>query len=374
MQAPSTPPKHLQPSPPALDAHALSTISEPGDRPTKQPASESAPPRPQRHDRHPGHGQSGHSRHLHHHDSTPLQEHLAHSHTAPSVLESPQEGTASYFTFPVTYAVNDLLRRLSGDTVIPDKNSHPSPSRNMRSASRSASQSRSSSQSNSVSNLKSLWSSTNTYISSHLGDSSLSTPTLQPAPKRTASPFQPPPLAPLSLTGYKSATSAGGKILSKNLAEEIRLLVPPRLQLVDTWKLIFGLEQDGVSLATLYDKCDQYRGRRGGFVVAVKDEVGGIFGAFLSDPPHPSSHFYGTGECFLWRSSIPSSASDLSNLPPPPSEDTTSMNSRMSTIQGSTRGDGTATPDRIRFKAFPYSGINDYLILCETSYVSVGGG
>ena len=28
----------------------------------------------------------------------------------------------------------------------------------------------------------------------------------------------------------------------------------------------------------------------------------------------------------------------------------------------------------IRFKAFPYSGINDYLIFCESSYLSVGGG
>ena len=29
---------------------------------------------------------------------------------------------------------------------------------------------------------------------------------------------------------------------------------------------------------------------------------------------------------------------------------------------------------RIRFKAFPYSGINDYLIFCESSYLSIGGG
>lgn len=35
-----------------------------------------------------------------------------------------------------------------------------------------------------------------------------------------------------------------------------------------------------------------------------------------------------------------------------------------------------ATPvaDSLRFKAFPYSGINDYLIFCEASFLSVGGG
>ena len=35
---------------------------------------------------------------------------------------------------------------------------------------------------------------------------------------------------------------------------------------------------------------------------------------------------------------------------------------------------GTSTPDLIRFKAFPYSGVNDYLIFCEQAYLSVGGG
>ena len=34
-----------------------------------------------------------------------------------------------------------------------------------------------------------------------------------------------------------------------------------------------------------------------------------------------------------------------------------------------------ATPsETIRFKAFPYSGVNDYLIFCEPKYLSVGGG
>ena len=31
-------------------------------------------------------------------------------------------------------------------------------------------------------------------------------------------------------------------------------------------------------------------------------------------------------------------------------------------------------PDLLRFKAFPYSGVNDYLIFCEQSFLSVGGG
>jgi len=179
-----------------------------------------------------------------------------------------------------------------------------------------------------------------------------------------------------------------GKLLSKALAEEIRLLLPPRLQLVDEWSLAYSLEQNGVSLGTLYKQSEDYRGKRGGFVLVVKDGGGSVFGAYLSDAPHPSTSFYGNGECFLWRAHILHGLSDLQmNLPPPPSEDTTDA-VRMTTISSpKSKGDslappqngratksGASTPERIRFKAFPYSGVNDYMIFCEHSYLSVGGG
>jgi hypothetical protein len=95
-------------------------------------------------------------------------------------------------------------------------------------------------------------------------------------PRRKLSPFQPPPLTPLSLNGYKYNTQQSAKLLTKALAEEIRLLVPPRLQLVDEWHLAYSLEQNGVSLATLYEKSDDYRGKRGGFVLVVQDGSGGV--------------------------------------------------------------------------------------------------
>jgi len=256
--------------------------------------------------------------------------------------------SSSYFTYPVTYAVSGLLRRLSADPHSSRENSSGAPSL-----------------SQSIESMNGVY-----------------TP-----PRRHASPFQPPPLTPLTLKGYKSNTTQSSRLLSKALAEEIRLLVPPRLQLVDDWSLIYSLDQDGVSLATLYEKCDDYRGKRGGFVLVVQDGDGGTFGAYLSESPHPSPHFFGTGECFLWRAHILTSIPNLSSLPPPPSADTTNAQ-RMTTIahpkpssslsphssvQGSSRS-GTSTPERIRFKAFPYSGINDYLIFCEQGFLSIGGG
>lgn len=59
-----------------------------------------------------------------------------------------------------------------------------------------------------------------------------------------------------------------------------------------------------------------------------------------------------------------------------PSSASTSSNNSLAPATASSRSShsGTSTPERIRFKAFPYSGVNDYMMLCETGFLSVGGG
>ena len=100
-------------------------------------------------------------------------------------------------------------------------------------------------------------------------------------PRRTASPFQPPPLTPLSLRGIRSSTSPSAQILSRALAEEIRLLIPPRLQLVSEWTLAYSVEQNGSSLGTLYNQCEEYRGKRAGFILVIRDGLGGVITPFI---------------------------------------------------------------------------------------------
>ncbi|ODQ74939.1 hypothetical protein LIPSTDRAFT_49388 [Lipomyces starkeyi NRRL Y-11557] len=148
--------------------------------------------------------------------------------------------------------------------------------------------------------------------------------------------FAAPPLTPLTLAGYGERTKS--RLLSPQLAEEIRHLVPLRLQLYDTWSLCYSLEQHGVSLTTLYSLSVPPRTTsRPGYVLIVEDKLGGIFGAYLNENPRPTKNgrYYGNGECFLWKSRI--------------------INK---------------TPNA----AFPYTGINDYMILCEPGFLSVGGG
>lgn len=93
---------------------------------------------------------------------------------------------------------------------------------------------------------------------------------------RQASPMRPPPLEPIILKGFREDTPAEARLLTPAIAEEIRIMVPARLGIVDEWNLVYSLDQDGASLATLYEKCGRYEGRRVGFVLVVKDCEGGV--------------------------------------------------------------------------------------------------
>ncbi|KAL4810141.1 hypothetical protein BDV18DRAFT_130356 [Aspergillus unguis] len=306
---------------------------------------------------------------------------------------------ASYFSYPVTHVVSGLYRRF---TEPPSTTT--------------------------TSNMKSLLRRTNPAPSS--SSSSISSTSQQPifTPVRTVSPFQPPPLTPLTLASNEESTpiplSPQNQLLTRALAEEIRLLVPPRLQLADTWRLAYSLDRDGASLSTLYENCRAVSARspRAGYVLVIRDASpsnASVFGAYMTDPPHPDSHYFGTGECFLWRASVlppPTNFSLLNSklgaseanadvvdqgtyseealekagFPPPPSADTTNVG-RSTTLRGEKApkslaphaqalaqskpsNSGATTPDRIRFKAFPYSGVNDYMMFCETGFLSLGGG
>jgi hypothetical protein len=182
----------------------------------------------------------------------------------PSQRSTPNR-SSSYFTYPVSYAVNGILRRLNTDMSPPSE---------------AQSRSEGNSNRNSIGNIQSQLQSTAASLS-HSFTSLVSSTTsdmnsvFQP-PHRIASPFQPPPLTPLDLKGWRGGMREKGKLLSKSLAEEIRLLLPPRLQLVDEWSLAYSLEQNGVSLGTLYKKSDDYRGKRGGFVLVIKDGGGSV--------------------------------------------------------------------------------------------------
>lgn len=147
--------------------------------------------------------------------------------------------------------------------------------------------------------------------------------------------MKPVPLADLTLV-----STARSDALTRTIATEVRSLLPPRLQLHDTWQCIYNLDQHGVSLGTLYAKCNDFRdklGERPGFVLVVRDGRGSVFGGFVNEYFRPSASYFGNGECFLYKTQM--------------------------LAQGG-----------MRFKAFPWTGLNDYQIYCTTDFLSIGGG
>ena len=200
--------------------------------------------------------------------------------------------------------------------------------------------------------------------------------------------------APLSDLTLTTSVRRENRVLTKEVANEIRALLPARLQLHDEWRCVYSLDEHGVSLSTLYGRCDANRGLLGdrpGFVVVVQDadavirhgsgsatpiikggegddsngrrkQKPGVFGAFLNEHPRPAASYYGNGECYLFKTH---------NLPPPlpaPTSTSNTLPNGTSSITSSGCSGG------IRFKAFPWTGLNDYQIYCTSEFLSLGGG
>jgi TLD len=209
-----------------------------------------------------------------------------------------------------------------------------------------------------------------------------------------------PPLGPITLNGFSESTTE--RVLTEKLAEEIRLMMPTRLQVQENWDLVYSLDQHGVSLATLYSRCKSLNSPQAGFVVIVKDRRDNIFGAYLSDYPHVHPHYYGTGECFLYKFTLLShthrvNLSSSSSLLHPvahtaiykhdhplssghhylSSAEASSLSVHSSphdSTRPSSSGSTDTTSAQYQFKGFSYTGLNDYMVLCTPQFLSVGGG
>lgn len=209
------------------------------------------------------------------------------------------------------------------------------------------------------------------FIGKLMGRTQTPSPSALPQPP---SPDELPPLSDLTLTGYTASTRH--RLLDGELAGNIRSLLPPRLQLYDSWELVYSLHQHGISLNTLYRNCnpdyqrqlsrtrktgrkdekgyaegvvsnmvsygqDPARGSRPvGYVMIIEDEHRNKFGCYLNEHLRATDHkrYYGNGECFLWKCEWYDEHDKRKQ----------------------------------RFKAFMYTGINDNIIYSNPNYIAIG--
>ena len=75
---------------------------------------------------------------------------------------------------------------------------------------------------------------------------------------------------------------------------KLRPYFPALARLPRSWTLLYSLDQHGISLNTLYTRCDTFNGS---VVVVMKDSDDAVFGAFMGEGVHPSKGgYYGSGE------------------------------------------------------------------------------
>ena len=203
-----------------------------------------------------------------------------------------------------------------------------------------------------------------------------------------------PPLPPLVLADHKG--NIKNRLLDIELATNIQSLLPARLQLFDTWDLVYSLSQHGMSLNTLYrnskpeHQLQELKKRKkaekgyadavvkkmmvadfpkpGGFtieqrrpqgyILVIKDEHNAKFGAYLNEYLKPMEHkrYYGNGECFLWK---------VENYDP---STLISHNEKSNQNSSESFSKNSAT----RFKAFMYTGINDNIIYSNRDFIAIG--
>ncbi|KAM5534141.1 hypothetical protein V8D89_012161 [Ganoderma adspersum] len=130
------------------------------------------------------------------------------------------------------------------------------------------------------------------------------------------------------LAGRREMTDV---VLTVEIADMLRPFLPALARLPKQWTLLYSLDQHGISLNTLYTRCQDFRGSA---LFVVRDSGERVFGAWMGEGIHPSKGgYYGSGESFLWQ---------------------------------------MVGKDRLR--VFKWTGRNDYVALCEPDYISFGGG
>ncbi|BEI91727.1 uncharacterized protein CcaverHIS019_0405470 [Cutaneotrichosporon cavernicola] len=136
------------------------------------------------------------------------------------------------------------------------------------------------------------------------------------------------------LAGRQESTTP---VLSQAQAEALRPHLPARQRIYDTWRLLFSLDQHGASLSSLYREAAKYAEghQMAGSLLVARDMENHVFGVYLNEPiAKREGTYYGSGEAFMFKFV-----------------------------------DGESKP-----RIFPWTGLNQYIALCEANFISFGGG
>lgn len=133
------------------------------------------------------------------------------------------------------------------------------------------------------------------------------------------------------LVGRRDTTHG---VLDEHDADQLRPNLPARQRLSSKWTLLFSLDQHGASLTTLYHLTELYEAKhpQSGNLLIIRDAHDRRFGVYLNEGiKRIQGSYFGSGESWLFR-----------------------LNGRPS--------------------VYKWTGRNDYFALCESDFISFGGG
>lgn len=138
------------------------------------------------------------------------------------------------------------------------------------------------------------------------------------------------------LVGRRDTTHG---VLDEHGADQLRGYLPARQRLSNKWTLLFSLDQHGASLTTLYGLTELYETKhpQSGNLLIIRDAHDRRFGAYLNEGiKRVAGSYFGSGESWLFR------LNDDDNDKRP--------------------------------SVYKWTGRNDYFALCESDFISFGGG
>lgn len=168
-------------------------------------------------------------------------------------------------------------------------------------------------------------------------------------------------------------------LLTESVANELSNYLPPSL-LLRTWKLGFCTQLHGLSFSTFFRRL----GGLGPCVIFISDTRGTLFGGFCSVSLRESSHYYGTGECFVFTFKKAENNGDNKYRPvaetqeekakegePAKQEDAASPTD----VSGMwTTSDGSTAKECKTVAAYSWTKQNSFFVFSSSKTVAFGGG
>ncbi|XP_030027717.2 oxidation resistance protein 1 isoform X12 [Manduca sexta] len=157
------------------------------------------------------------------------------------------------------------------------------------------------------------------------------------------------------------------EIFTMEHREKLCSVLPARAQGY-MWSLAFSTSQHGFSLASMYRKMQRVDSP---VLLVIQDTDNNVFGALTSCALHPSEHFYGTGESFLFAFQR---APDDAPRPAPAAQLHSADSNKIVKDDKKEEKEDQAAPVKTKFKYWGWTGDNMYFIRGSNDNISIGAG